>query len=684
MLRMKQLIMEQNTACDMEYQQLIGTINTIWNDTVEAETPLLRFAFGIVDLLVKAIELEALFTDRHYLEHTIEELEEENKQRYQSTTAENYTRSYANPDYCVSLFGKERGPVLAAIYNTYRFLHYSACDHKRYTLLRWMKYAVTLHELCAAGTEDATVFSQSYSAIQKNMNAKHSLVNELESYQPNANGLVEFIKTADLNDPRYLYHYGIYISENERKLSEYAAQLSQEKVNELAEMMVKAYIRGFSLARKDLSKKSTVRIYFMCGLERFIKATLPLFEAAGLHPVIATPGTTPVNRQVGYDHRFDSAIYYDKEYVENHIAVMKENYETAQEFLKGYSGTLYFDRFGETPFQPQQKEHCLKLNKEQQQLRKEFSLSWNELRKQYMPREETSFCIIGFPVPEIGPRFAEIFEDTIGINAIDTEHHEAIQHHLVEVLDKAEYVHVKGKNGNLTDIRVQMQKLADPAVHTNFVNCGADVNIPVGEVFTSPQLTGTNGVLHLKQSFLNDLEFTNLHLTFKDGYVADYSCKNFDDEEKNRQFIQENLLFPHKTLPIGEFAIGTNTQAYRMAKKYDIVSLLPILIVEKMGPHFAIGDTCFSWEEDFAVFNPIDGKEITARDNEHSIKRKTSLKDAYTNCHTDITLPYEDLDFITAVAADGTTYDIIRNGRFVVAGTEELNIPLDALTGAEA
>ena len=96
-----------------------------------------------------------------------------------------------------------------------------------------------------------------------------------------------------------------------------------------------------------------------------------------------------------------------------------------------------------------------------------------------------------------------------------------------------------------------------------------------------------------------------------------------------------------------------------------------------MGPHFAIGDTCFSWEEDFKVYNPIDNKEITARENERSILRKTDIQQAYTNCHTDITLPYEDLDFISAITKDGKKIDIIKDGRFVVPGTEELNVSLD-------
>ena len=129
---------------------------------------------------------------------------------------------------------------------------------------------------------------------------------------------------------------------------------------------------------------------------------------------------------------------------------------------------------------------------------------------------------------------------------------------------------------------------------------------------------------------------------------------------------------------MGEFAIGTNTTAYVAAEKYGIADKLPILIAEKMGPHFAVGDTCYTYDEDNITYNP-DGKAIIARDNEVSARRKTDLSKAYFNCHTDITIPYDELGAITVIREDGTTQDIIRDGRFVVPGTEILNQPLDEL-----
>ena len=221
---------------------------------------------------------------------------------------------------------------------------------------------------------------------------------------------------------------------------------------------------------------------------------------------------------------------------------------------------------------------------------------------------------------------------------------------------------------------MKLHKLNDPSKETNFENCVADVNIPVGEVFTSPVLEGTNGVLHVSEVFLNDLKYKDLKVEFKDGMISDYSCGNFADTEKGKKYFLENVMYHHESLPLGEFAIGTNTTAYVMAKKYSIVEKLPILIAEKMGPHFAVGDTCYSFSEEQKLYNP-DGKEIIAKDNSCSILRKEDMSKAYFNCHTDITIPYDELEVIEVLCSDGSRVEILRDGRFVLPGTEELNFP---------
>ena len=165
-------------------------------------------------------------------------------------------------------------------------------------------------------------------------------------------------------------------------------------------------------------------------------------------------------------------------------------------------------------------------------------------------------------------------------------------------------------------------------------------------------------------------------MRFEDGCVAEADCSNYEDRKENQKYLRQNLLQNHETLPMGEFAIGTNTTAYAMARKFDITQLMPILIMEKTGPHFAIGDTCYSHSEDHKVYN-TDGKEIVARENEKSRLRNTDPEQAYFNVHTDITIPYDEISAITACFADGRQVDIIREGKFCLEGTDVLNEPLN-------
>ena len=251
---------------------------------------------------------------------------------------------------------------------------------------------------------------------------------------------------------------------------------------------------------------------------------------------------------------------------------------------------------------------------------------------------------------------------------------------MIDALDQGEAVRILGKGENKTDLTVQLYKLNDPEKETIFENCVADVNIPVGEVFTSPVLEGTNGTLHVSRVFLEGLQYCNLEIQFKDGMIESYTCSNFEEEEENKKYIYDNILHNHPTLPIGEFAIGTNTTAYVAGKKYNIEDKMPILIAEKTGPHFAVGDTCYSWSEDIKVYNP-NGKEIVARDNSVSILRKEDIEKAYYQCHTDITIPYEELEEISVLTKDGKNIILLKDGRFVLPGTEVLNKPLDEYDG---
>ena len=155
------------------------------------------------------------------------------------------------------------------------------------------------------------------------------------------------------------------------------------------------------------------------------------------------------------------------------------------------------ETFGEKDFAPVNKPEAVKMTDEQSTLMVEHRAQMGQLQRQYIIEEERSFTIIAFPIPEVGDCFEELFRETIRINTLDYKKYQRIQQTIIDALDQADHCEVKGCNGNHTDITVNLWKLKDPAKETIFENCVADVNIPVGEVFTSPVLEGTNGVLHV-------------------------------------------------------------------------------------------------------------------------------------------------------------------------------------------
>ena len=513
-----------------------------------------------------------------------------------------------------------------------------------------------------------------------------------QQVDPAENFWAKIVMESDLSNNRFLYSYGEYVTEKEEEMANYLRCLPEEKIQLIADTYTEGFRIGFVVGRKDLSKKKTVNLHYHLGFERIIRAAVLNFEKMGLRPVIYREAVgilenrgmsragvcgAEVNRQFDYDHREDLGLVLDKKLVARKLKLLRNSFENNKEWAYVHAGPAVIETFGEADFVPENKEEAVKFSEKQQKLLVEYAAGAGEITNEYIKGEERSFTVIAFPVPDIGERFAEIFDEMIRINTLDYNLYRDIQQKIIDVLDTADYCAIKGMGKNRTDMKVMLHELTDRSRETNFENCVADVNIPVGEVFTTPRLAGTEGRLHVTKVFLSGLQYEDLELTFQDGMVTGYHCNNFKTEAENKKLLKDTVLFHHDTLPLGEFAIGTNTTAYVAAKHLKIEDKLPILIAEKMGPHFAVGDTCYSHSEDVAAYNP-DGKEIIARDNEKSIVRKEDPSQAYFNCHTDITIPYDELGELSAVRADGSRIMIIKEGRFVLPGCEELNKPFSS------
>ena len=645
----------------------------------------------VSEFILKINEIRERMQDKPFEQCTLDELKKENESIYADVVGDQYDTSYANPAYAVSLFGEEIGQLLSFLYTELR-------GEIAYVYEQQVEYLAICNEL----------FIEIYNCFEGTLTPDYKELKEIvywyasdycdvfvadrieEQLNPECSFAADIVTKSNLNDLRYLYQYGEYVSENEWKTAEHLNALPQKTIDQMADVYTEGYRIGFVNAGIDLSKKSVVNIRYTLGFERVIKKAIENFEKMGLRPTIYRAAVSVLtkrqhykvgyygaiaNKQYEYDHRQDQGLFLDKKFMERKLDVMKNAYEKYRELAGEHAGPAVMEIFGEEPFAPVQKPESVVLTEKQEKLSVLFDSKSGQLTNQYIKGDERSFTIVAYPVPEIGAQYKEIFDEVIRINTLDANVYKNVQQALIDALDKGEYVHILGKDKNETDLKVQLYRLSDPAKETIFENCVADVNIPVGEVFTSPVLEGTNGVLNVSKVYLNELQYRDLKITFEDGKITEYTCSNFEDEEQSKKYIKSNILHNHDTLPLGEFAIGTNTTAYVVAKKYQIEDKMPILIAEKMGPHFAVGDTCYSWSEENKLYNP-DGKEIVAKDNSVSILRKEDVSKAYFQCHTDITIPYEELEEIAVVTEKGERIVLLKDGHFVLSGTEILNEPL--------
>lgn len=650
----------------------------------------------------------------------LEGLKRENHALYEDILPENYGESYANPDYAVSELSDGMGQLLSFLYTEIRGDIVYAYEMRLTHMTILNEVFLEVYNLFVLAWEEGRDapdkqavkdalywFVSDYTDLTVSWRVREGL-------DPGLSFARDIIMDSDLSSLEYLYQYGEYISDTELKLASFMNSLPQETIDRMADTYTEGYRKGFEVMGRDLSRKKTVVVEYQLGFERMIRKAVENFRAMGLDVISYRAAVESVNRRAGgkrgyygtsanrqydYDHRYDSALYMGNGFKERRLSVLKTAYEEYKELASWCAGPALVETFGEAGFTPVNKKTALALNGHQEELTVAYANESRQIVNQYMPGDETSFTIIAFPKPDIGPDFEEIFRETIRINTLDYGRYQRIQQHIIDALDQAGHVIITGRDDNETCMKVMLHTLNDPGRETNFENCVSDVNIPLGEVFTSPVLTGTEGLLHVRNVYVEDYQFKNLRMRFKDGRVTEFSCGNFEtdgavlggDEQngaagndaidngaagngaaQGRALVKQVIMRNHEWLPLGEFAIGTNTAAYAMARKFGIGDKLPILIAEKMGPHFAVGDTCYSFAEDSPMYNP-DGKEIIARDNEISLLRKEDMSKAYFSCHTDITIPYSELGDIKAVGKDGQEVYIIRQGRFVLPGTEELN-----------
>ena len=146
-----------------------------------------------------------------------------------------------------------------------------------------------------------------------------------EGLDPALSFAADIIMDSDLTDLRYLYQYGEYVSDSERRLQRLWLRCRRKPLKKWPIPIQKLPPR-LEVMGRDLSKKKTVVVEYQLGFERMIRRAVEQFRSLGLEPVCYRAAVeslnrrsngkrgyygTSANRQYDYDHRYDSACIWE-------------------------------------------------------------------------------------------------------------------------------------------------------------------------------------------------------------------------------------------------------------------------------------------------------------------------------------------------------------------------------------
>lgn len=361
-----------------------------------------------------------------------------------------------------------------------------------------------------------------------------------------------------------------------------------------------------------------------------------------------------------YDHIHDEALFCSESYMKQILLIREKSINNLGNEIKKCIGIIEVSTFGSVLKEKSVYVERPLISKNELDNMLTIESKSTQLLGKVFPKKKYTFQRTSFPDNSIDE---SIKKEILALYAADDDAILKYQEKLIHMLDKFSVIHIKGCNGSLTNLFVNIEKKLDNH-QTKFYNMGSERNLPAGEIYCTPNLNGTNGIIHLNKTFINNDVIVDLFLKIENGMIVEYNCKNFLTEEENIKFLDEKLFENKGRMPISEFAIGTNKKLYDLLKSYHLLDKVPVIILEKTAPHIAIGDTCYAREENQVYYNE-NGKEVVMKSNELT-SSKSEDENTYFNNHIDIVIPFDTIGYIYGIRSNGDEEEIFINNEILL------------------
>lgn len=330
---------------------------------------------------------------------SLEKLKEENLALYQDVI-DNYDTSYANPEYAIQVFGREIGEILSFLYTEIRSEIAYVYEKKMENLAICNELFIEIYN-SFEGEETPNFKSLKeiiywYASDYCDVFVAERLMEKMDS---NNRFAIDIIMNSDLDDLRYLYKYGEYISDEEYNTVAMLQGLSEEEVSSIADMYIEGFQEGCEDIGIDLSKKDTIYIQYQIGTERIVKEVVKGFERIGLKATSCRNAVSVMTKekqrngfyskkrtQYEADHWNDQGLFINKKYVERKLDVVKNVFEQQKEMTAAFAGGVLIGVGDEKAIvEPQKAAIC--LSEKQEILQKLFEEKMEQLTNKYLLKE---------------------------------------------------------------------------------------------------------------------------------------------------------------------------------------------------------------------------------------------------------------------------------------------------------
>ena len=343
MVKYQELWNEENTNIRERYDLAIERIMEIPSEERVGEP--YRSYFNQMAAFTSQIDELARIQLREDLDAlTLEELKQLNHNLYADILPGHYAESYADPAYAVRMLGAELGPLLSAFYAQFRAAIVFAYECRLTDITILCETLIEIYNMFEDGEPQARAvrdvlywFFSDYTDVTLTYRIREQL-------DPGLSFAKDIIQESDLNDLRYLYRFGEYISESELQIATYLNSLPEETIEKMASTYTEGYRKGFETMGRDLSKKKTVSIRYELGFERMIRSAIRQFEEMGLEVILYRAAVWSVtmspNRRIGY-HGTSANMQFD--YLKKKAAAGESFVivgRCSETILKGFDGLV--------------------------------------------------------------------------------------------------------------------------------------------------------------------------------------------------------------------------------------------------------------------------------------------------------------------------------------------------------